>query len=277
MPKTKRGREIVQARSRKGHQEKKYFDGTLLHTFDSAGYNTWTALTWDTGGASDENLICTPIQGNNIWDRTGRFIEISEVRFKGVIDWNAVDFYNSEVVQNIRIVMVLDKQVDKSAWAGVDTVFQTAAQGDTQATFFKPFAPMNLGEFGRYRVLSDKTYTRPNVAGADYNTVTSSDQIASTKVKITHKFLRPLKVNYGPSATNGDEQNVVDNGIRMMVIHTGESSTYTGGSAIDPQLRGWVRSGFYDHRAVAAPRTRWSKNYPRTYGFDNERSKFMRQ
>lgn len=273
MPGTKRGREAVQRASRRGHQEKKYYDQTVVYEIDN--YNVWAALPWDVGGAADSALICTPIQGNNIWDRTGRFIEISEVRFKGRISWNATNMEPNNMVQSVRIVLVLDKQVDKRAWAGVDTVFQTAAQGDTQAAFYKQFAPQNLGEFGRYQILKDKVYNRPNANGAFPSGAVSAneEQIASTYVKISHKFLRPLKVNYGPDAENGDEQNVVDNGIRMLIIPTGDSATYTGNTELDPNLRGWCRTGFYDHKAVSArasygPRgSRTMRRVPRHYGY----------
>jgi hypothetical protein len=249
MPRTKRGREIMARNSRKGMSEKKYFDFQVSKLMDSASYRSWNAgapNNTSTGAAT--SLLFAPSQGTTIYTRQGRKTWISNINMKGRVYWNNADMHYDDQIQGVRIIVLLDTQVDKNAAAfDPDDVMATSLKTGTPiTTSFSDLVGMNLEHLGRFRILKDKTYLRPNWGGT-----TGEDQVATSTIKIKHKFLKPVQVNYsqgGSTALSGDQENVVDNGLRLIYMPFGESSTYTGGGVgEDPVFRIWGRVGFYDH------------------------------
>lgn len=253
MPKTKRGRMAVMRNSRRGHQEHKYYDQDVDIELSNGSYNTWTKILPEAAGSPKE-LICAPQQGNHIYERTGRQIWIDTVKFNGMIFWssNANPPPDLSPAEFVRIVLIKDTQVDKlgSAWTGQNDVFADVSnQGALDADVI-PWAGLSLAD-RRYKVLKDKVYMRPTISGG-----AGDETVAATsRIKFKHKFLKPLPVNYTETATSGDQDAVVDNGLRLIYI-TGGKGVGPGGQISPnlPVLRLFIRSSYFDHRQVMAAR-----------------------
>lgn len=231
---------------RVGFTEKKYFDNWWSKQIGLAGeYKTFieeTSTDGSAGGAT--TLAFAPNQGFKSYERQGRRVWLSDFKFRGKIYWNTDDTSLTNNIQSVTVIVVLDRSVDKSADPWDPDVFQeqwnsgNAVSPDIRADVFQ-----NTEEFGRYRVLKRKVYKRPVRATAD----TTWNQLGETGVKFKHVFKRPVIVNYGMEVT-GDQENVTDNGIRVMVIADGMDPTYTQNPGDNPILRMTARFGFYDHK-----------------------------
>lgn len=271
MPGSKRGREYAMKKQRDGMSEKKYFDGTISRSIGALGeYQAWIeyGLT-DSSNGGATTLLFAPTQGNQFSQRTGRKCWISDIKMRGQITWNTTDAAQDNNIQKIVLVLLLDMQVDKqAAGAWSPNVYQQLLNtGNSVNPGNQSGAFENTTEFGRYRVLKRKEYYRPTKVTAD----TTWNQVAISKVNIKHKFIKPLLVNYG-ELTTGDTTNVVDNGIRFMVIADGESGTYVSSAGEDPALQLYCRTGYFDHKARTPTgsgpiRQTWSSGAPRTYGY----------
>lgn len=233
-------------RQRNGMSEKKYYDGWYSYQIGAnSEYKAWKQITpTDSSAGSGTTLLFAPEQGNKSYERTGRKVFLSDIKMRGKIFWNTDDTALTNTIQSITFALVLDKAVDKQSGAWDPDVFQkqwgdlNAVPADIAADVFQ-----NTEEFGRYQILDRKTYVRPPRVTAD----TTWNSISFSKVKLKHKFIKPRTVNYGMKA-EGDQANVTDNGVRLIVIADGNDPTYISDVNNNPIFRCAFRVGFFDHK-----------------------------
>lgn len=238
---------------RAGFTEKKYFDFGESGLFPEAlaDNGKWRASTpaYSPNGAT--NLLFSPVQGNAMYERTGRRAWISDIKINFQVDFpqeysTASTFTNS--VYKVTVLILLDKHCDKGAWTTAD------AEGVMQPDFMnsvvapaglKGLAWTSTQTWGRYRVLKKLVFNRTT-----RETDLDGDQhysVSQVNKKFKHKFAKPIQVNYGPDPS-GDESNVNDNGLRMLVFTDSWSEAALNSSNEKARLKYWGRIGFYDHK-----------------------------
>lgn len=193
--------------------EMKYFDTARDGEIDSSA--TWTDAAHDPATVL---TLCAPTVGAGINQRIGKAIHIHKIKIRGRVYTAPVEATaNAPPTQQIRMVLVLDKQTNSTQMSG-PLLFPASAAPNVAVNAFQ-----NIDNFGRFRVLKDKTFIiqNPNMAG---DPATKDVAGLSIPFKISYKFKKPLQVRF--NATNGGTvADIVDNSLHILANNSATNGT----------------------------------------------------
>lgn len=200
--------------------EMKYFDCDANGIAISVVSNTWPAgamadplTTLNLGSAAVANplTLCVPTVGAALNQRVGRKIQIRKIKVHGTV---SVATQNAQSTADsackVRLILVQDMQTNATQMTAAQLLNDATAVSTTINAFQNP------NNFGRFRVLKDKTITigNLNLAGSP----TTADVIqAGTRInfKFAVNFKVPVQVHF--NATNGGTvADIVDNSFHII-------------------------------------------------------------
>ena len=138
--------------------EMKYFDTVRTSTSVSRS-NTWGGTTTD---PATINTLCCPVVGAAYNQRIGKEINIIKLKIRGQFQLPSIEGYaNGQPPVTIRYGIFQDMQTNATQADGSLVMTPTAAVDDA------PFTFQNIDNFGRFKVLKDRTtlIQDPNLAG----------------------------------------------------------------------------------------------------------------
>jgi len=185
--------------------EMKYFD-TVKAATNLAASNDWTGTEYD---PTTYNTLCCPIVGAGVDQRIGKMIKIMKIKVRGFfIASGQANVTTADNATQIRLLLVQDKQTNSTQAQGEDVMTSGGSASLNVNTF------QNINNFGRFRVLKDKTYTLQN-PNMSYDG-TNLEQAGLMKTwKFTINFKNPPVVRF--NATNGGTvADIVDNSFHIM-------------------------------------------------------------
>lgn len=197
--------------------EKKYFD--------SVRSTAYISTVW-TGGEQDPvtlNTIFAPTQGTGIANRVGRKVTVQKLKIRGLLTFDAINNAGSiRPFPVARIIVYQDMQTNGTQSQAEQVI--TDSGSDSQAKLLNFQNPDN---FGRFRVLKDKTYSyRDAVVSNDNAATTISQDFSNIPFKFNLSFKKPLFVHF--NATNGGTvADIVDNSFHVIVMATDDSAQVT--------------------------------------------------
>jgi len=241
---------------RAGFTEKKYYDfgSDTFYPPTNIEANEWVQYGPEfnpTGVAT--KLLFAPEQGVKLFQRIGRRAWINDIKMNFSVNFE--QRYSNETtwtdcIDRFVVVILIDKHVDGTAWSSVDAKSVMQADMGNSETFdagMNNLSFTNTTTWGRYRVLKKLTFKRAPVDNEGLMYQGSHSTTLSKKWK--HTFKKPLLVNFNGDGAGGDEGNVSDIGIRMIVVGTNRN-----GSVVVNRIEEGVkwkymgRVGFYDHK-----------------------------
>lgn len=257
-----KNRAMARSRSRRyrgmgraGFTEKKYYDFASSEFYPPLNS---AANTWQTYGAkynptgTATKLLFAPEQGVKLFQRIGRRCWINDLKVNFQIEfdqsWTNQSIWE-DAITSFKIVILIDKHVDLQAWDSTDVSSVMASDvGDNEAfpQGLNNLSFTNTTTWGRYRVLKQLTFKRQNIDEAsNYN----GNAYSVIHKKWKHTFKRPIQVNFSGDGGSGDEGNVSDIGLRMIVVGVNKD----GETPNDRLVSGvkfdyFGRVGFYDHK-----------------------------
>lgn len=176
------------------YSETKYYDhqntGTTVQAINGVG--------WDNTEQDPAAPAClfAPVQGNDFNNREGRKVWIKALKLRGVLGWNT--FTNQTVApagNQIRIIVYIDRQTNGVQAQGEDVIESATKASEPCIHEFQ-----NPKNFGRFRVIFDKTYTRP-MTNLSYDGTNVEVAGVNQPFKFFKRFKKPLLVHF--NATNG--------------------------------------------------------------------------
>lgn len=201
--------------------ENKYFDTTKAGTA-----MTSTAASW-AGGELDPAAggLFSPIIGSGISNRIGRKVVVTKIKLKGVLRFTAATGGTSVSDPPFaRIMLVQDKQTNAQAGINAEDVMQSAGTANVANQLM---THQNLANFGRFRVIKDKTYAYHGANSANdaaANTVSTDFDCIPFKWNVT--FKKPVVVHF--NATNGGTNaDIVDHSFHVIGMATSASCAIT--------------------------------------------------
>jgi len=204
---------VARTRGVYGQGEMKYFDSELAaKAIVSVANWTGTECDPDTVPVANINTLFAPIQGAGISQRIGTKVKVYAIKIRGFINQTTtLDTTSLGNAQFIRLALVQDTQTNSTQAQG-EQVFKAAV---TTNVVNGACSWQNFDNFGRFKVLKDKTMMlqNPNIT---YDGDASYD-VSSLGVpfKFTHKFSQPVEVRF--NVTNGGTiADIVDNSWHVM-------------------------------------------------------------
>ena len=219
---------VARARGAAVTGEMKYFDCDRTIVAISACTTTWVAgtiidpgTTIDLGGAAVATPLCLfcPMVGAALNQRIGRAVKMMAVRINGgIIVPTQVTQSQADGSTRVRLVLVMDMQTNSAQMTGAQLFRDATAAATTIASFQNP------NNFGRFKILKEKTYNIGDIAMT--GSPTAGDVIQSGRVmhfKLGAKFKTPVVVRF--NATNGGTvADIIDNSLHLIVAC--ESAAY---------------------------------------------------
>lgn len=185
------------------YNETKYFDTERSNTNIASVFSSnWSTATCD---PTTINTLFAPAPGTGFNNREGRKCWVKAIKIRGFLRWGAAaNLTAGEVGDLARIILVQDKQSNGTQCTG-DLVIQSGtASTDPVISEFQ-----SATNFGRFKVLFDRTYRRPPLP-ITYDGTNIEASGVSTPFKIFKKFRRPVMVHFNAN-TNGTIGDIVDN------------------------------------------------------------------
>lgn len=182
--------------------ERKYFDTDKdLSTVINIAGASWAGCELD---PATVNTLFAPVEGNDFNQRQGRKVQVIQIKIKGFLTCAAqADATAADNANYVRLVFYEDTQTN-GAQSQAEEVFASGS-----ATLNNVCAFQNPANFGRFRVLKDRTFTlqRPSMS---YDGVNMEQGGLITPFKITHKFKKPVVVSFN-AANGGTIADIVNN------------------------------------------------------------------
>lgn len=187
--------------------ELKYFDSKrALLTVDVS--DNWTATEID---PATLNTIFLPAQGAGINQRIGLSAVLRKIKIRGTF------IASSKVNQNsgtnactCRVILYQDTQTNATQAQGEDLMQNLSAAAENVFSF------QNIANFGRFKVLKDKTFNLEN-----QNMVWDGTNIEENGIqkhfKLTVNFKQPVVVRFNGTA-GGTIADIIDNSFHMLAI-----------------------------------------------------------
>lgn len=197
------------ARTRGGQVkgEMKYFDTTLALSAISED-NTWANTEQD---PATFLTFCAPVVGAGINQRIGKGIKILKWKLRGNL--NAAQQTNqtgADPASTIRLIAFLDKQTNSAQAQGEQLMTGTASDATAMLSF------QNIDNFGRFRVLWDKTFTLQNPNGS-YDGTNIEQYGLSKPFKFNITFKKPINVRFN-NTNGGSVADIVDNSLHLIAL-----------------------------------------------------------
>lgn len=186
--------------------EMKYFD--TERTAQAIISNvSWATANQDPGTIQ---TLFAPGSGAAINQRIGKETKLLKIRIKGMITMNTQAAQaTADTPTIVRVILVQDKQSNASSAAG-DLVIQ---DGNTPANAVFQF--QSEDNFGRFRVLKDKTFRMDNPNISYFGVANQIGQNGlSIPFKWNIKFKQPVSVHFN-AAGAADYTSIVDNSFHI--------------------------------------------------------------
>lgn len=165
-------------------------------------------------------------QGTGATERVGRQVLVHKIFFKGRIEVGDATFANWDGLI-VKIALVIDKQTNKTQCVATDIW----AADDI-------YHFRNLDQAPRFRVLMLKTIN------VNAGTSSSTDYAGRwVPLEFSHKFRKPLVIDYDKTATTGNITDMMNNSIHFMAATNARNATPT------VKIGGESRTRFTDGRA----------------------------
>ncbi len=211
--------------------EMKYFDTELPAAALTASLN-WTGTEHDptttnegTPVANPLTLFC-PVVGSAINQRIGREAKVYKIKIHGRLNVpkQATQTTSDDAIQ-CRVILVQDMQTNALQMQGEqlmqDPVTNTAAMAINEF--------QSLANFGRFRVLKDKTYMVQRPSTMDSGTDAQQFGL-NTVFKWNVKFRKPVSVRFN-AVNAGTFADIVDNSFHVIAMSSTTDGAVTLGYA----------------------------------------------
>lgn len=209
--------------------ERKYYTNSKNATAitDLATADDWTGTELD---ITTVNCLFAPATGDDFNTRDGRKVQVLAIKIRGLLSVpSQANQTGADEGCAIRLVLYQDKQTNAAQAQGEDVLAGTAT-----TTALNAF--QNPANFGRFRVLKDKTYTLQNPA-MTYDGTNVEQNGLKKPFKLNHKFKKPVTVHF--NGTNGGTvADIVDHSFHLI------GGYFEGGLA--PTIAYQVRVTFID-------------------------------
>jgi len=185
--------------------ERKYFDLDVTNVSIVTVASNWNGT--DLSPVAQETIFA-PVQGDDYNNRQGRKATVLQIKIRGYIKLAAQQNQTAaDEMPLVRLVLVQDKQSNGTQLNGSDVLASGSAFG--AINMFQ-----NPANFGRFRVLKDKTFSiRPPPITWDGANLEASGY--HQPFKINYKFAKPVVVHF--NATNGGTYaDIVDNSFHLL-------------------------------------------------------------
>lgn len=219
----------IQAAMRRGYYSVPRARGALVSQAEAKYFNTGltptiiqTATSW-AGTVQDPatfNTLCVPIKGAGINERIGRKIAVTKIRIRGFINQPRLTNQTlSTVPSTVRLLLVQDTQANGTQPGG--TSIMAAPQIANAKNAVSSF--QSLDNFGRFRVLKDKTMTIQNPNGTFDGTNIEINGL-NIAWKMNVKFRKPVVVHFN-NTNGGTVADIVDNAFHIYALTDAQNST----------------------------------------------------
>ena len=184
--------------------EMKYFD-TAVSNKSLASNQTWVSTVHN---PPTINTLCAPTVGAAFNQRIGKEINILKLKIRGWFIMKSTDGYNTGVSPAVvRYGVFQDMQTNGTQADG--NLVMTPTSSATQA----PFTFQNVDNFGRFKVLKDKTalLQDPNIVG---DAAAHDVNGKAAPFKISLKFRQPIKMRFN-NVNGGTIADIIDNSLHF--------------------------------------------------------------
>lgn len=210
--------------------ERKYFDAIRSAQLVVSSTTTWAGAELD---PATLNCIFAPIQGDDIFNRQGRKVQILAIKISGQIGCDPqTGDGTADFASIIRLHLVQDTQSNGVQLNAEDVFGAVSAVGEPTNMFQNP------GFFGRFRVLKSKKFILQN-AGITYDTASGGllqNGIAQI-FKMNVKFQQPIIVHYN-AVNAGSVADVIDHSFHIIGL--------TNSQDLAPRIAYRARTTFVD-------------------------------
>lgn len=205
--------------------ETKYFDGQRIGITVVAD-ESWAGTEVDL--ATFNTLFC-PAVGAAFNQRIGRKVFLRKLVVRGILQ-QAAQAAQTGADQGItvRLVLFQDMQTNAVQAQGEELMLPSVAANDIAI----PCAFQNPANFGRFRVLKDKTFTIGD-ANISWNGTNMSQQGINKTFKFVVRFREPVCVSFN-NTNGGSVADIVDNSFHMLA-----NATTTGDLTLHYNVRGY--------------------------------------
>lgn len=193
--------------------ERKYFD-SLLSNSNIPAPTDWTATERD---PVTLNTLFLPTSGAGISNRIGRKVAVLKIKLRGFIQFtNQTGLTAVPSPPSVRLILYQDKQSNGTQAQGEELMAAPA----TASPVLCMSSHQSLANFGRFRVLKDKTYTLQNPLAANNaaGTTVSAD-FGEIPFKFNVNFRKPVIVHFN-AVDGGTAADIVDNQFHMLACAT---------------------------------------------------------
>ncbi len=201
--------------------EMKYFDTELVAVGLSAVTTTWVAgtlkdpgTTIDLGDAAVATPGClfAPMRSAALNGRIGREVKVLKVKVRGLIRVPAQTGQSAPDASTlVRCLLVMDQQTNAAAMTSAQ-LMNDAGNGSSTILSYQ-----NPNNFGRFRVLKDKTMVVANLNIGNDTGATGGVIQAGTNIpfKFAVNFKKPLSVRFN-STNGGTVADIIDNSFHIV-------------------------------------------------------------
>jgi hypothetical protein len=204
--------------------EMKYFDCARTSTAVLGG-NDWSGTEIDPNAipVAGLNTLFAPTVGSGINQRIGKACNVHKIKIRGHV-FSTVEQNQTVGAQpaDVRVILFQDLQTNGTQAQGEEVMQTVTANAVANVEAFQ-----NIDNFGRFRVLKDKSFglENPNMTPTSATEHLNNGLIRRFKFNI--KFRKPVKVRF--NATNGGTiADIVDNSWHMLAITTSASGLIPG-------------------------------------------------
>jgi len=186
--------------------ETKYFD-TGIATTNIASDTTWAGSELDPAALT----LFYPVEGSDINERVGRKVTVTKIKIRGHITCAAqVNAVAGDDPSVVRLVLYIDQQTNAAQAQGEQLMAtpSQAAATNAIAVFQNP------ANFGRFKVLKDKTLTmqNPNITWDGTNL---EQHGIARPFKMNVNFRKGLAIRFNATSA-GTVADIVDNSFHLI-------------------------------------------------------------
>ncbi len=199
--------------------------GPIAAMGDTKWFDTEYALTaisnssssWATSEANVVTNLClfSPVQGNGVSNRMGNKAYVKKIFLRmGIRTDPDINETVVEAAYHVRVLLVQDTQCNGTEFQGE----QVLENPDSTTALNVALAPQNIENFGRFKVLKDKTFYMPATRSTWDGTNLETDG-GERLWKWTHKFKRPVMVKFN-NTNGGTVADIIDNSWGIIALCT---------------------------------------------------------
>lgn len=216
-------RSVARARGAAVTGEMKYFDCELQDTLLAAVTTTWVAgalkdpgTTINLGSAAVATPAClfAPTVGAALNQRIGRKVKMLKVKINGTLQCDAQTAQTGvDNAPKIRVLLVQDMQTNAAAMTAAQLMRDAGGATTTISAFQNP------DNFGRFKVLKDKTFVfqNPNMQTLSATNASFSQNALKRSFKLGYTFKNVVDVHF--NATNGGTvADIVDHSLHVIAV-----------------------------------------------------------